>query len=118
VIAATVSAGIISSPGYFTVTEAFTALDAGAHLLKLFPAEGAAPAVLKAHRAVLPKTVPVLPVGGITTEIMASYIAAGADGFGLGSALFKPGVRVESVHANATAFVRQWRHLHSERDDG
>src|SRR5690606_13737673 len=85
VIAATRRAGLVSVPGVATPTEAFAALDAGAAALKLFPAEGASPAVLKAIRAVLPSDVRILPVGGITAENMAPWLRAGAAGFGLGS---------------------------------
>jgi 2-dehydro-3-deoxyphosphogalactonate aldolase len=91
VITATVEAGLISSPGYFTPTEAFAALKAGAHMLKIFPAEAASPTVVKAQRAILPPAVPLVVVGGVTPESMADYVAAGASGFGLGSGLYKPG---------------------------
>src|SRR5947208_9102679 len=91
VIAETASAGMISCPGYFTPSEAFAALDAGATALKLFPAEGASPEVLKAHRAVLPKDTTVLMVGGIQPGNMQPWIDAGASGFGLGGGLYKPG---------------------------
>jgi 2-dehydro-3-deoxyphosphogalactonate aldolase len=105
VIEATVAAGLVSSPGYFTPSEAFTALRAGAHALKLFPAEAASPAVVKAQRAVLPKDVPLLVVGGVTPEKMGAYLAAGANGFGLGGALYKPGQDPDEVAAQARAFV-------------
>lgn len=105
VIAATAAAGMVSAPGYFTPSEAFTALEAGAHVLKLFPAEAASPAVVKAQRAVLPRDVPLVVVGGITPEAMAPYIAAGADGFGLGGALYRPGQTSAAVAAQARAFV-------------
>lgn len=105
VIAATAAADLVSAPGYFTPTEAFAALKAGAHVLKLFPAEGAGPAVLRAHRAVLPKDVPMLAVGGVTPTTMAPWLAAGANGFGLGSALYKPGQTATEVGAQARAFV-------------
>lgn len=105
VIAATVSAGLVSMPGYFTPSEAFAALKAGASALKLFPAEGANPAVLKAQRAVLPKHVPVLAVGGIVPEGMAPWLLAGANGFGLGSALYKPGMSAADVGAAARRFM-------------
>ena len=104
-IAATVAAGLVSSPGYFTPSEAFAALGAGAHLLKLFPAEGAPPAVVKAHRAVLPRDVPLVVVGGIDPDKMAAYRDAGADGFGLGSALYRPGQRPDEVAGQAAAFI-------------
>lgn len=105
VIAATVAAGLVSAPGYFTPTEGFAALRAGAHALKLFPAEAASPAVLKAQRAVLPRNVPVLVVGGVTPETMAGYLAAGADGFGLGSGLYSPGRSAADVGERARAYV-------------
>ena len=91
VIVETVQAGLVSLPGFFTASEAFTALRAGAHALKLFPAEGAQPAMLKALRAVLPLETPVLPVGGITPELLSLWLEAGAAGFGLGSALYRKG---------------------------
>jgi 2-dehydro-3-deoxyphosphogalactonate aldolase len=105
VIAATVAAGLVSAPGYFTPSEAFAALRAGAHALKLFPAEGASPAVLKAQRAVLPADVPVLIVGGVTPNNMSDYLAAGADGFGLGSGLYSPGRAAADIRQRAQAYV-------------
>ena len=106
VISATVGAGLVSAPGYFTPSEGFAALAAGAHALKLFPAEAASPAVVKAQRAVLPKEVPLIVVGGITPDRMANYLAAGANGFGLGGALFRPGDTAEQVSRQAHAFVK------------
>jgi 2-dehydro-3-deoxyphosphogalactonate aldolase len=105
VIAVAAAAGLVSAPGYFTPTEGFAALRAGAHALKLFPAEGASPAVLKAQRAVLPKDVPILMVGGITPENMGDYLAAGANGFGLGSGLYSPGRDPADVAMRARAYV-------------
>jgi 2-dehydro-3-deoxyphosphogalactonate aldolase len=105
VIAATASAGLVSSPGFFTPTEAFTAISAGAHALKLFPAEAASPAVLKAQLAVLPADIPVLAVGGITPQNMGDYLAAGARGFGLGSGLYSKGRTAEEVRERARAYV-------------
>lgn len=105
VIAASAAAGMLSLPGYATPSEAFAALAAGAHGLKLFPAEAASPAVLKAQRAVLPRGVPMFVVGGITPDTMAPWRAAGADGFGLGSALYKPGDDAGTVRAAADRFV-------------
>lgn len=105
VIEATASAGLVSAPGYFTPSEAFAALAAGAHLLKLFPAEAAPPAVLKAQRAVLPAGAPIVAVGGITVDKMAAYRAAGADGFGLGGALYRPGQNAGDTGERARAFV-------------
>jgi len=109
VVAAAKRRGLWTLPGVATPTEAFAALDAGADAIKLFPAEGAPPAVLKAWRAVLPRDAWVLPVGGITPEGMAPYIAAGADGFGLGSALFAPGISAEELRRRADAFTEAWR---------
>lgn len=105
VIRAAAVRGLASAPGYFTPTEAFTALEAGATALKLFPAEAATPAVLKAQRAVLPASVPLLVVGGITPEGMRGWLDAGADGFGLGGALYRPGLSATEVGARAAAFV-------------
>jgi 2-dehydro-3-deoxyphosphogalactonate aldolase len=105
VIAAAVDAGLVSVPGYFTPSEGFAALAAGAHALKLFPAEAATPAVVRAHRAVLPKDAPLLVVGGLTPGGMAAWRDAGANGFGLGSALYKPGMSAAEVARNAQAFI-------------
>jgi len=105
VVAASVAAGMVSLPGYFTPSEGFAALAAGAHGLKLFPAEGTTPGMLKAQRAVLPRDVPVLAVGGITPETMADWRAAGADGFGLGSNLYRAGKEAAAVAADAARFV-------------
>lgn len=109
VIAASVRAGLTSIPGYSTPSEAFAGLKSGAHALKLFPAEAASPTVLKAQRAVLPRSAPILVVGGITPQSLASWRAAGADGFGLGSALYRAGAAVGDVRRAATAFVDAWR---------
>lgn len=105
VIAETVKAGLISCPGYFTPSEAFVALDAGATALKLFPAEGAVPAVLKAHRAVLSQEAPVIVVGGVKPDSMRPWVDAGADGFGLGSGLYRPGQSPGETAEKARAYV-------------
>ncbi|MEO5972302.1 MAG: 2-dehydro-3-deoxy-6-phosphogalactonate aldolase [Sphingomicrobium sp.] len=105
VIAAAVAAGMASCPGYFTPTEAFAAIGAGAHGLKLFPAEAASPAVVRAQRAVLPRDIPVLAVGGVTAETVRAWMDAGADGAGLGSALYAPGRSAEETAARARVFV-------------
>ena len=97
VIRATKAAGLWSAPGVATPTEGFTALDAGADMLKLFPAEQLGPSVIRAWRAVLPRDVPLVPVGGVSVENMAAFIAAGASGFGLGSAVYKPGMTITDV---------------------
>lgn len=105
VISATVAAGLVSSPGYFTPSEAFAAIRAGAHGLKLFPAEGATPAVLKAQLAVLPREIPVMAVGGIKPDNMGPWLDAGAAGFGLGSGLYKPGQSPAETLEKARAYV-------------
>ena len=107
VIGATLEAGMVSSPGFFTPGEAFTAIDAGAHALKLFPAEAASPKVVKSLRAVLPKEVPLLVVGGVTPESVAGWIQAGADGFGLGGGLYKPGQSAEETLGKARAYAQE-----------
>ena len=108
VIAEAAARGLVPMPGISTPTEAFAALDAGAAALKLFPAEGSSPYVLKAMRAVLPPATRVLPVGGVGPDTMAPWIGAGAAGFGLGSALYKPGMAAAEVGTNARAFVDAW----------
>ena len=105
VIAETKRRNLFSLPGVATPTEAFRALNAGADALKLFPAEGLPPVVLKAMRAVLPEDVPVFPVGGISATSMAAYMAAGAAGFGLGSSLYKPGKSVSAIARDAAKIV-------------
>jgi 2-dehydro-3-deoxyphosphogalactonate aldolase len=97
--------GLVCLPGVMTASEAFAALEAGAAGLKIFPAEMATPAVVKALRAVLPADARVLPVGGITPENMAAYRKAGANGFGIGSALYKPGMTAQEVATNALKFI-------------
>jgi len=97
----------IYCPGIATPTEAFAAINAGANALKLFPAELITPSVVKAMRAVLPKATMLLPVGGITTDNMQSYFNAGANGFGIGSALYKPGTTLDALQSNAVRFVEK-----------
>jgi len=111
IIRAAKALGMLCVPGVATPTEAFAALAAGADALKLFPAELVTPSVLRAMRAVLPRDVRLLPVGGIAPESMSSYVAAGASGFGLGSALYAPGMICDAVGANARAFVAAWKAL-------
>jgi 2-dehydro-3-deoxyphosphogalactonate aldolase len=108
VIRAAKAAGMVCVPGVATPTEAFAARKAGADALKLFPAELITPAIVRALRAVLPKELRLLPVGGITPDNMADYRAAGVAGFGLGSALYKPGMDAATVGANARRFVAAW----------
>lgn len=105
VIGATRAAGLVSVPGYFTPTEAFTALDSGAHVLKFFPADTAEPKIIKAHRAVLPAGTRIIAVGGVTPTTMDVFRQAGVDGFGLGSALYRPGQAPDVVGRQAKDFV-------------
>lgn len=105
VVREAVKLGLICLPGVLTPTEAFAAMDAGAHGLKLFPAEVAPPRVVKALRAVIPVDVPLLPVGGINTKNMAEYLAQGATGFGIGSALYKRGKSVADIERDARVFA-------------
>lgn len=109
VIAASVREGLVSCPGYFTPSEAFTAIAAGATALKLFPAENASPAVLKAQRAVIPRDVPILVVGGVRPDTMRPWLDAGADGFGLGGGLYQPGQSPAETAAKARAYVAALR---------
>ncbi|MCH2075945.1 MAG: 2-dehydro-3-deoxy-6-phosphogalactonate aldolase [Rhodobacteraceae bacterium] len=108
VIEATVAAGMQSWPGIFTPSEAFEALKAGATGLKLFPGNMAGPGGLKAIRAVLPKGTQVYAVGGAGPENFGEWIAASADGFGIGSALFKPGMSAADIGARATEIVKAY----------
>ncbi len=101
--------GLACLPGVATPSEAFAALKAGAHALKLFPAEMIGPSVVKALRAVLPASVPLLPVGGVSPDNMAAYRQAGASGFGIGSALYKPGQSTPDTAAAAQRFIQSWR---------
>lgn len=109
VIRAAKVAGLACAAGVATPTEAYAALAAGADVLKLFPAEAMGPAVLKAWRAVLRPPIALVPVGGIVPEGIAAYAAAGASGFGLGSALYRPGDTPADVGRHAQAFMAAWR---------
>jgi len=115
VIRAAKAIGLLCVPGVATPTEAFAALAAGADALKLFPAEMIGPPVVKAIRAVLPKSARLLPVGGITPDNMAPYVRSGVSGFGLGSALYSPQLPVDQVGARARRFVAAWRALADDR---
>ncbi|PWC62082.1 2-dehydro-3-deoxy-6-phosphogalactonate aldolase [Azospirillum sp. TSH7] len=108
IIRAAKSRSMICVPGVATATEAFAALAAGADALKLFPAEQITPPVVKALRAVVPHSVRLLPVGGITPDTMQPYRVAGAAGFGLGSALYSPGLPVADLAARAARFAQAW----------
>lgn len=114
VIAAAKGKHLHCTPGTATPSEAFAALRAGADAIKVFPAEQITPKVLHAWRAVLPHDLDVLPVGGITPASMADYVRAGATGFGIGSALYKPGRSIADISAAAQAFASAWRAIASE----
>ena len=101
VVKAAKAAGLWVTPGVATPTEAFAALAAGADGLKLFPAEMVGPAVVKALRAVLPKGVKLIPVGGISAANIPAFRAAGADAFGIGSTLYSPGKTVGALRSSA-----------------
>lgn len=108
VVQAARALGLDCLPGVATATEAFAALAVGATGLKLFPAEMIPPAAVKALRAVLPRDAKLLPVGGITPDNMATYRAAGADGFGIGSSLYAPGLDAAAVGERAQRFRAAW----------
>ncbi|MCU4653093.1 2-dehydro-3-deoxy-6-phosphogalactonate aldolase [Roseibacterium sp. SDUM158016] len=97
-----------SWPGVFTPSEAFAALKAGADGLKLFPATLIGPAGLKAMRAVLPHDAAVFAVGGAGPENFGEWLEAGADGFGIGTALYKPGMTADEVGKRARRIVAAW----------
>jgi 2-dehydro-3-deoxyphosphogalactonate aldolase len=103
------AAGMLCAPGVATPTEAFAALDAGAHALKLFPAESIGPAGLKAMTSVLPAGTPLWPVGGVTPEQIPAWKKAGATGAGIGGQLFTPGIALDELAARAAAFAAAWR---------
>ena len=97
---------LFSTPGVATLSEAFAALNCSASALKLFPSESVAPSVLKNWRTVLPKDALCLPVGGIKPASMKEYLLAGANGFGLGAALYQPGMSAQEVKSKAEDFKK------------
>lgn len=103
--------GMYCAPGVATPTEAFVALDAGAHALKIFPAESVGYGGVKALKSVLPAGTPVWPVGGVAPDTMAAWMKAGATGFGIGGALYTPGVTLGQLKERAESFVNTWRAL-------
>ncbi|MBT6138230.1 MAG: 2-dehydro-3-deoxy-6-phosphogalactonate aldolase [Rhodospirillaceae bacterium] len=110
--------GLVAVPGMATPTEGFRMLDAGADALKLFPAEANPPAVVKAMAAVFPVGTAILPVGGITQDNMSGYLDAGARGFGLGSALYRPGATADEVAAKANEFMTALNAIQKARSEG
>jgi len=103
--------GMYCVPGIATPTEAYAAIHAGADALKLFPAIGNPPNIVKAIRAILPKDMPLIPTGGVVPDMMDAYLKAGANGFGLGGALYKPGDSVDVVTEKANAFVNEIKRI-------
>lgn len=103
--------GLLTLPGVATPTEAFRALQAGAHGLKIFPAEMVQPSAYKAIKSILPPDVPLFPVGGVTPQNMAEYAAVGADGFGIGGQLYRPGCDEAGLKESAEAFMQERRKL-------
>lgn len=114
VIAAAKQKRLHCTPGTTTPSEAFAALRAGADAIKVFPAEQITPKVLRAWRAVLPLDIDVLPVGGIAASSMAEYVKAGANGFGIGAALYKPGRSITDIAAAARTFAAAWKIIAAE----
>lgn len=111
VIAHAARHGMLTLPGVTTPTEAFRALGAGAHGLKIFPAEMVQPSAFKSIKSILPPDTPLFPVGGITAQNMAEYAAAGANGFGIGGQLYKPGASETELRDAAAAFMKERQHL-------
>ena len=109
VIRRAVGYGMTVCPGCATATEAFTALDAGAQALKVFPSSAFGPDYIKALKAVLPPEIPVFAVGGVTPENLSQWIDACCAGAGLGSDLYRAGQSVERTAQQATAFVKAYR---------
>lgn len=113
VIKRTKELGMISLPGFATASEAFSAIGVGADGLKLFPAGSQGAATIKALKAVLPSHIPLLAVGGVGPKNMAEFVNNGADGFGLGTSLYQPGMSVEDVAKNAAESVEAYKRASS-----
>jgi 2-dehydro-3-deoxyphosphogalactonate aldolase len=114
IVRAAKQTGLFAVPGFFNPTEAFALLEAGADAIKLFPAEVLGPPMLKALRAVRPKPSIVIPVGGVDANQVAPWLAAGAQGLGVGSSIYKPGDNAPTVEAKATALVAAVRSYRKE----
>jgi 2-dehydro-3-deoxyphosphogalactonate aldolase len=114
IVRAAKQAGLFACPGFFNPTEAFALLDAGADAIKLFPAEVLGPPMLKALRAVLPKSAMVIPVGGIDANQVGPWMAAGARGLGVGSSVYKPGDNARAVEVKAKALLAAVHALRKE----
>lgn len=109
VIKRTKQLGLYSVPGFYTPSEAFTAIDAGADALKMFPADTLGTKGLKAMSVVIPKHIPIFAVGGVNAGNMHEYLAVGAAGFGLGSGVYKAGMSAQDAHNNAKAYVKAYQ---------
>jgi 2-dehydro-3-deoxyphosphogalactonate aldolase len=114
VIARTVACGLGSYPGIFSPTEAFRAIRAGAHALKVFPAEVLGPKGVKAMKAVLPPAIPLYAVGGANPDNFLEFFFAGCTGFGIGSYLYTPGARLSDIATRAGAIVAAYDRACSE----
>ena len=108
VVARAVQRGLLVMPGVATATEAFSALEAGAQALKLFPADVLGPATFKAWRAVLPAGTPLFAVGGVAAGNLADFRRAGASGAGLGSALYQPGMALDELRRRGLSIMAAW----------
>jgi 2-dehydro-3-deoxyphosphogalactonate aldolase len=117
IVRAAKAAGLLAFPGFFNPTEAFALLDAGADAIKLFPAEVLGPNMLKALRAVLPASTIMIPVGGVDPQQVAPWLAAGAVGLGIGSAIYKPGDDARIVESKAQALMAAVR-AYRTKDSG
>ena len=116
IVTKTKALNLFAIPGFCSVTEAQSMIRCNADALKLFPAEGNPPETLKAIRAVLDQSIHILPVGGITPEKIVPYLKAGANGFGLGSALYRPGDKPNEVSLKARDFLNAMKeHQHYKR---
>lgn len=113
VINRTKELGMFSAPGVYTPSECMSAIGSGADVLKIFPASNLGVNGFKAYRAVLPKKVELCAVGGIGNADFEAYKRAGASGFGLGSSLYKPGMRATKIQQNAIAAVKAFKDIHS-----
>ncbi|MBL1419324.1 MAG: 2-dehydro-3-deoxy-6-phosphogalactonate aldolase [Alphaproteobacteria bacterium] len=113
VIKRTKQCGLYSLPGFYTPSEAFQAIDAGADALKMFPSDSLGVKGLKAISVVLPDEVAIFAVGGVNIDNMADYVAAGAAGFGLGTGVYRVGMSADQVSDNAKAHVAAYKNIRS-----
>lgn len=109
-----VARGLTVVAGFATASEAFDAIDAGAQVLKLFPAATYGAGHVRALRSVLPASVPVYVVGGVTTDTLAGFLAKGAAGAGIGGELYRPGQPLDTTQSHARAFVQAYQDAHQD----